>query len=91
MRDDEDFTYRYFLIGTVNPVRVKYDANGSAFYAENAHPTHPGKLKNSVTLISVIWKDEDVDEITEEQFHEQCKRVWKEGPWRPRGDANMRR
>ena len=55
------------------------------------NPPENGKLKNAVTLISVTWKNEDVDDITEQQFHEQCKRVWKEGPWRPRGDANMRR
>ena len=68
MRDDEAFT-RYFLIGTVNPVRVKYDANGSAFYAENPEPTENGKLKNAVTLISVTWKDEDVDDITDEPYN----------------------
>ena len=44
MRDDEAFT-RYFLIGTVNPVRVKYDANGSAFYAENPEPTRERQAK----------------------------------------------
>ena len=40
------------------------------------NPPENGKLKNAVTLISVTWKDEDVDDITEQQFLEQRKRAW---------------
>jgi hypothetical protein len=89
MRDDQDFIYRYFLIGDANPVRVKYDGRARPFFAENPDRAASGKLKSAVTRLSVISKD--VEEISQEKFEAQCQVLWKEGPWRPRGDANMRR
>jgi hypothetical protein len=90
MSDNEPFTYRYFLIGDNDPVRVKYDVLGRPVTAHNPDRTRQGGLKRSAA-IAVIIKDEDVEEITQEKFETQCQVLWKEGPRRPRGVANMQR
>jgi hypothetical protein len=72
------FTYRYFLIGSVNPVRLT-NADTYATVAMDAHTAdreRPGELKRAMNLIHTVRKDEDVEEITREEFDEHCKRVW---------------
>jgi hypothetical protein len=45
----------------------------------NADRTRPGELKPAIHLIrAVLFKDEDVEEITREQFEEHCRRIWAE-------------
>jgi len=76
---DERFTYRYFVIGDVNPVQLTFGNNTPSvgMDAHSADRDRPGELKRAMHLIStVLFKDEDVEEITREQFDEHCKRVW---------------
>jgi hypothetical protein len=80
-RAEEAFNYRYFLIGDVNPVRLTYASKypSGAIDAHNADRTRPGELKPAIHLIrAVLFKDEDVEEITREQFEEHCRRIWAE-------------
>jgi hypothetical protein len=79
----ETFTYRYFLIGDVNPARLTYGSKypGAAMDAHNPDRERPGEFKRNMRMIHVVRKDElDVEEITREQFDEHCKRVWAKGP-----------
>jgi hypothetical protein len=79
---NETFTYRYFLIGNVNPVRLSYGSKypSVSMDAHNADRTRPGELKRAMNLIRTVDKDElDVEEITREQFDDHCRRVWAKG------------
>jgi hypothetical protein len=40
MSDNEPFTYRYFLIGDTDPVRVKYDVRRWAFSLPESEKHH---------------------------------------------------
>lgn len=65
--------YKYFKIGSVNPVRVTCDDRGRHIGAESPDQENGGALKIAHTLLGTIGKDEDVDEITKQEFVEMCQ------------------
>lgn len=68
--------YKYFLIGNVTPVRIEYNT-GRMCGAESFDPRGTGTLQIDHSLMSTVAKDEDVVEITREEFIAHCQTLKK--------------
>jgi hypothetical protein len=71
---DADGPYKYYLLGGVRPVRVTCCTNGAKVFTEAPDPADGGNLR-AATLLLPIMKDEDVEDITKQEFIELCQRA----------------
>jgi hypothetical protein len=69
---DAEGPYKYYLLGGVRPVRVTCDESGAKIYAEATN--RMGALKIAAVLAAIL-KDEDVEDITKDEFVELCRRA----------------
>ena len=70
---DADGNYKYYLLGGVRPIRATCDANGTKIFTEAPDPAD-GVLKAAALLVPIM-KDEDVEDITKDEFVELCRRA----------------
>jgi hypothetical protein len=71
---DADGNYKYYVLGGSIPVRVTCDASGAKIYAEAPDSAGGGVLKIAAVLTAIL-KDEDVEDITKQEFVELCLRA----------------
>lgn len=71
---DAEGPYKYYLIGSVTPVRVTCDTSGAKIFTEAPDPAGGGNLRVAALLVPIM-KDEDVEPITKEEFVELCRRA----------------
>lgn len=67
--------YKYYIVGTNIPVRLKFNENGHRCLTEALNPREPDHLQVKNTYLGKILKDEDVREITKEEFVEHCRKL----------------
>ena len=71
---DADGNYKYYLLGGVRAVRVTCNARGAKIFTEAPDPADGGALKPATLLVPIL-KDEDVEDITRDEFVERCQRA----------------
>lgn len=69
------YTYKYYLLGGVTPVKVTMSADGLRLGAETPDADH-GRLIIKTTLLSRIETSPEVEEIGQAQFESCCRRVY---------------
>lgn len=69
---EADGNYKYYLVAGGIPVRIKFSERGHECLGEVADKDNPGQLKVHNHMIGKIMKDEDVEEITKEEFVQAC-------------------
>jgi hypothetical protein len=74
--DNEVFYYKYYTLGTNNPIRVKFNAMGLKVSAE-VPDREAQSFKIMTTLLSRIETSPDAEEIDHATFHKMCKDVFK--------------
>lgn len=72
---EQTFSYRYFTLGTNNPVRVKLNAQGQAVNAEVPDP-ETQNFKIQTTLLSRLAESPDTQEIDHTSFQALCQSVF---------------
>lgn len=65
-------SYQYFLLGDTVPVRVAFNAKGQRMGAEVPN-REKGMLVQDATYLSRLATSFEVEEITQEQFHERTE------------------
>jgi hypothetical protein len=67
--------YRYYSIGSSNPVRVVYDANGLKIRAETPDQSS-GSLKINMLMLSRIEISYEAEEIDRDRFEALCAAIY---------------
>lgn len=71
-KQSDDTTYKYYVIGESNPVRVTFNNHGRKIGAARIDP-ETGDFKRDNTLMSRIETSPDVAEIDQMRFEELRK------------------
>lgn len=73
--DNEVFYYKYYTLGTNNPIRVRFNAAGYEVSAE-VPDQETQAFKIRTTLLSRIATSPDTEEIDHVTFHRMCKDIF---------------
>ena len=73
--DNSGVSYRYFNLGLITPVRVKFNDAGHKINAEVPDP-ETQDLRMQPTLMSRLEKSPDTTEIDKETFDQMCKDIY---------------
>jgi hypothetical protein len=69
---DADGPYEYYLIAGFRLVRVSCDESGAMIHAE---ATNRDGVLELAAILTTILKDEDVEEISRQEFIDWCRRA----------------
>ena len=76
MSQDDEFSYRHYLLGENVPVRVLIaKSDGLKAGAQIPDPA-TGKLKYAHEYLSRIEQSYEVEEITEAEFQQRCQKIF---------------
>lgn len=73
--ESSEFSYKYFTLGTENPVRVKFNQAGHQINAEVPDP-ETQDLKIQTTLLSRLATSPDATEIDRDTFDQLCRDIY---------------
>ena len=74
----EGITYRYFVLGSMVPVRVTLAAFGLKRGTERPDPK-TGRLVFDHALLLRLEQSHEVEEIDETEFHRRCREIFEQG------------
>lgn len=75
MREPDSFTYRYYAIADITPIRVLIDSAGRRRGAEVPNP-ETGQLYKKTTMLGRILASEEVEEIDQATFERMCQSLY---------------
>ena len=72
---DAPESFKYFTLGSSNPVRVRFNDAGERVKAETPDP-ETGGFKNRTTLLSRLAESPDAEEIDRGTFERLCDTIY---------------
>lgn len=75
VQGDSKYTYKYFTLGSDNPVRVVFNDAGQKIGAEIPDP-QTGDFEKDATFLSRLETSPDAQEIDQKKFKELCVGIY---------------